>query len=298
VSPLSLPQFAGIGGVGPTLDGLTGAGGLALHSDEVGIVHRTTGLFPHWQMLAGYLFVIVVAGLAALLSPGRGPLPSAATAAIALLALAAMVSTGTFVTAFGVIGAAFALGAWYGRLGRVVAGLGAVAAGALALFGSLIAERVAFSFDTAPGADRPAFVPQSIDYRLDLWTEELLPAIAGRWLTGWGPDLPSNLSFEYTESMYLTLLFRGGIPLLLVYGVLMLALAGAAWRLAAGGGRALDVLLGRTVVTLVALLAVLHLLEPYFVTSGLPHLIWILAALVMSGLHDAGRLGARCERAP
>jgi hypothetical protein len=46
-------------------------------------------------------------------------------------------------------------------------------------------------------------------------------------------------------------------------------------------------MVGRAVVTLVALLGVLHLLEPYFVTSGLPHLIWILAALVMSGLHDA-----------
>ncbi|MGH2745155.1 MAG: hypothetical protein ACRDN8_22230, partial [Thermoleophilaceae bacterium] len=87
-------------------------------------------------------------------------------------------------------------------------------------------------------------------------------------------------------SMYLTLLFRGGIPLLLVYGLLMLALAGAAWRLAARSGRPSDRLLGRAVVALVALLAVLHLLEPYFVTSGLPHLIWILAALVLSGLHD------------
>ena len=287
VSLLALLQFAGIGGVGPMLDGLTGAGGLALHSDAAGIVHRTTGVFPHWQMLAGYLFVIVVAGLAALLSPDRGPLPKPATAGIALLALGAMVSTGTFVTAFGVIGAAFVLGAWYRRVGRVVAGLGAVAAAALALFGSLIAERVAFSFDTAPGADRPAFVPQSIDYRLDLWTEELLPAIAGRWMTGWGPDLPSSLSFEYTESMYITLLFRGGIPLLLVYGLLMLALAGAAWRLAAGTAWGFDRMLGRTVVVLVALLAVLHLLEPYFVTSGLPHLTWILAALAMSGLHDA-----------
>ena len=287
VSLLALLQFAGVGGVGSMLDGLTGASGLALHSDEVGIIHRTTGVFPHWQMLAGYLFVIVVAALAALLSPVRGPLPGLVTAGIALLAFGAMVSTGTFVTAFGVIGAAFVLGAWYGRLGRVVAGVGAVAAGALAVFGSLIAERVAFSFDTAPGADRPAFVPQSIDYRLDLWFDELLPAIAGRWMTGWGPDLPSGLSFEYTESMYLTLLFRGGVPLLLVYGLLMLALAGAAWRLAAGSGRGFDRMLGQTVVVLVALLAVLHLLEPYFVTSGLPHLVWILAALVLSALHDA-----------
>jgi O-antigen ligase len=146
---------------------------------------------------------------------------------------------------------------------------------------------VAFSFSAAPGADREAFVPQSIAYRFELWTEQLLPAIAGRWLTGWGPDLPSSLSFEHTESMYLTLLFRGGVPLVLVYAALTLALAGAAWRLGARSARPFDRMLARVMFTLVALLAVLHLLEPYFVTTGLPHLIWILAALVMSGLHDA-----------
>jgi O-antigen ligase len=292
VSLLALLQFAGIGGLGSTLSSLTGAEGLVVHSEEVGIEHRTTGVFPHWQMLAGYLFVVVVTGLGALLAPGRGPLPRWLTCAVTLLALAAMISTGTFVTAFGVLAAALVLGAWYGRLGRVVAGLAVVAAGVAALFGSLVAERVAFSFGAAPGADREAFVPQSIAYRFELWTEELLPAIAGRWVTGWGPDLPSSLSFEHTESMYLTLLFRGGIPLLLVYAALTLALAGAAWRLAARAARPFDRMLGRAMFTLVALLVVLHLLEPYFVTTGLPHLIWILAALVLSGLHDVR------ERAP
>jgi hypothetical protein len=287
VSLLALLQYAGAGGLSDTLSSLTGAEGLAVHTEEEGIENRTTGVFPHWQMLAGYLFVVVVAGTGALLAPGQGPLRGWITGAITLLALAAMISTGTFVTAFGALCAAFALGAWYARLGRVVTGLGAVAAGAAALFGSLIAERVAFSFSAAPGADREAFVPQSIAYRLDLWTGELLPAIAGRWLTGWGPDLPSSLSFEHTESMYLTLLFRGGIPLLLVYGALTLALAGAAWRVASRSGHPFDLMLGRVMLTLVALLAVLHLLEPYFVTSGLPHLVWILAALVLSALHDA-----------
>jgi len=285
VSVLALLQFAGVGGLSSTLNSLTGAEGLLVHSEEVGIEHRTTGVFPHWQMLAGYLFVVVVAGLGALI--GRGPLPGWTVGAVTLLALAAMISTGTFVTAFGALGAAFVLGAWYGRLGRVLAGVGAAAAGAAAVFGSLIAERVAFSFSAAPGADREAFVPQSIAYRFELWSEQLLPAIAGRWLTGWGPDLPSSLSFEHTESMYLTLLFRGGVPLVLVYAALTLALAGAAWRLAARSARPFDRMLGRVMFTLVALLAVLHLLEPYFVTTGLPHLIWILAALVLSGLHDA-----------
>jgi hypothetical protein len=287
VSVLALLQFAGLGGVDSVLNSLTGSEGLVVHTEETGIEHRTTGLFPHWQMLAGYLFVVVVAGLACLLAPGRKPLPGWLCGAVTALALAAMVSTGTFTTALGALAAALVFGAWYGRLGRVMAGIGAAAAAGAALFGSLIAERVAFSFHAAPGSDRPAFVPQSLDYRLDLWTEQLLPAIAGRWLTGWGPDLPSSLSFEYTESMYLTLLFRGGIPLLLVYAAMTLALAGVAWRVATRSARPLDRMLGRLMFTLVALLAVLHLLEPYFATTGLPHLIWIVAALTLSARHDS-----------
>jgi O-antigen ligase len=145
---------------------------------------------------------------------------------------------------------------------------------------------VAFSFAAAPGTDRELFVPQSIAYRIELWTGELLPAIAGRWLTGWGPDLPSSLSFEHTESMYLTLLFRGGVPLLLIYAGLMLALAGAAWRLARRAGDPVDAMLARIVLVLVATLAILHVLEPYFVTTGLPHLVWVLAALLLSAVHD------------
>jgi hypothetical protein len=286
VSVLALLQYAGVGGVDAVLNSATGAEGLVLHTEEVGIEHRTTGVFPHWQMLAGYLFVIVVVGLGAVLAPGRAPLPRLLVGAITLLALAAMISTGTFVTAFGALAVALLLGAWYRRLGRLLAGLGVLACGVAATFGSLISERVAFAFVSAPGTDRAALVPQSVAYRLDLWTDELLPAIAGRWLTGWGPDLPSSLSFEYTESMYLTLLFRGGVPLLLIYAGLMLALAGAAWRLARRGPRPLDALLGRVVVALVALLAILHLLEPYFATTGLPHLIWLLAALVISAQHD------------
>jgi hypothetical protein len=288
VSLLALLQYAGLVGVDSVLNAATGAEGLVLHTEEAGIEHRTTGVFPHWQMLAGYLFVIVVVGLGTLLAQGRGPLPQLLSGTIALLALAAMISTGTFVTAFGVLAAALLLGAWYRRLGRLLAGLAVLAGGVAAVFGSLISERIAFAFVSAPGTDRAALVPQSVAYRIDLWTDELLPAIAGRWLTGWGPDLPSSLSFEYTESMYLTLLFRGGVPLLLIYAGLMLALAGAAWRLARDSSRPLDALLGRVVVALVALLAILHLLEPYFATTGLPHLIWVLAALVMAAQHDPG----------
>jgi hypothetical protein len=147
------------------------------------------------------------------------------------------------------------------------------------LFGGAIQDRLAYTFTTAPGAERHALMPQSVDYRLELWTEQFLPALHNHWLTGYGPLLPPHISFEYTESLYLTLLFRGGVVLLLVYAGLMVALGAIAWRAARSRAPARR-LAGRVTFLLVGLLAVMHLMEPYFTTSGLPHLVWILAALV------------------
>jgi hypothetical protein len=283
VSVLALLQYAGVGAVSSFLASVTGAGELLSFQEAYGA--RMTGVFPHWQMLAGYLFVVVTVGLCALISGARTSLPTWAMAAMTGLAGSAMITTGTFVTAIGAVVAAIAFGVWQRRSGRVVAALALAAVLAVAAFGSLIQQRLDYSFETAPGADRHALVPQSVAYRLDLWTEQMLPAIGGRWLTGYGPDIPTSVSFEYTESMYLTLLFRGGVPLLLVYAALMLALGAAALRLARSAG-GVDRVIGRSLFALVALLAVLHLFEPYFATSGLPHLIWILAALCISAARD------------
>lgn len=280
VSLLAILQYASVPGVSGALASVTGVDAfVTAQVQELGA--RATGPFPHWQVLAGYLFVVVVVGLGALMAGERRVLPRWALVSVTGLALAAMVSTGTFVTTFGVVAALLVLGAWYRRLGRaaLVLAVGVVLSGVF--FGSLVEDRVDYSFTTAPGAEREALVPQSVAYRYELWTEQLLPALGGRWLTGYGPDLPGSVSFEYTESMYLTVLFRGGMPLLLIYGALMMALAAGAWRLARHFGGTAGTL-GRVVFLLVVLLAVLHLLEPYFVTSGLPHLVWVLAALVFT----------------
>jgi hypothetical protein len=72
----------------------------------------------------------------------------------------------------------------------------------------------------------------------------------------------------------------------------LLALFAAAVR-AGRSRRPGDRVIGRVVAVLVGVLAILHLLEPYFVTSGLPHMIWILAALTMSALHDRSEVPSR-----
>jgi hypothetical protein len=284
VSALAILQYLGLGGVPGVLASATGSGDLLLVARDEGD-QRMTGPFPHWQMLAGYLFVIAVVAIAVLLARERRVLPLGWIAAIAALTIGAMVTTGTFVTALGAVAAAVMLAISYRQFGRTTLALGAVAGAGALLFGSLIESRLSYTFTVAPGADRSALLPQSVAYRLQLWHDQLLPALSGHWLTGFGPDLPSSISFQYTESMYLTLLFRGGVPLLLVYAALMLTLGALAFRLGRRR-RASDGLVARMVLVLVVLLAVLHLLEPYFITSGLPQLVWLLAGLAVSAEHD------------
>jgi cell division protein FtsW (lipid II flippase) len=84
--------------------------------------------------------------------------------------------------------------------------------------------------------------------------------------------------FPYTESLYMTLLLHGGVVLLGVFLLLALALLEAGLRARDGpedAGRAA----GRVLVVGVVLLTVMHLFEPYFLNTGMAHLLWITAAL-------------------
>ena len=83
VSLLALAQYLQVGGVAGVLESATGSQQLAAHAAREDIGSRMTGVFPHWQMLAGYLFVIVVICTAALLARQRVLMPRGALAAIA-----------------------------------------------------------------------------------------------------------------------------------------------------------------------------------------------------------------------
>jgi len=276
VSLLALAQSFGVPGVGDLLGRIAGGnatGGLAYFSD------RATGPFPHWQVLAGYLFAVVVVGTALLVEDARDVLPRWALAGAVGLALAATLASGTFTTLLAALAAALLLGAWRRRLGRVAVGLGIAAAVAAVAFGPTIEARVSEQFDRAQGVDRAAYVPASLAYRYDLWDRTYLPLVQERLVLGYGPQLPPNLAFPYTESLYLTLVLRGGVPLLLLYAALMVALV----ALAVPRARSPDPVvraLGRATILVVALLVPMHLLEPYFTLTGTAHVIWILAALL------------------
>jgi O-antigen ligase len=147
-------------------------------------------------------------------------------------------------------------------------------------FAPLLGSRVNQQFETSHATGSSSHVPQTIGYRYQVWQDEFAPLLSGRLLTGYGPDLPPQLNFPFTESLYITLLMRGGIPLLLVYAALMCAFAAAGAR-AARSDEPERSIAGRVLVVCIGVLLFIHLLESYFVDSGPPHLLWLLAALMV-----------------
>ena len=273
VSAMAILQQLNVPGVRELTTSLTGAD---LSEDwAYQQLPRATGPFPHWHMAGGYLLIVILLCVGLLLEGSRRVLSRRAIIGVLALAVAALAGTVAIAPMFAGGAGALLLGFELGRLGRIAVWLAAAAVAVGLLFGPVMNAR----YEQQLG-DGPALaVPQTVAYRHQVWTEQFIPALSGHWTTGYGPDLPPQIQWDHTESVYITLLLRGGVSLLALYGGLMWALAHTAGRCVAARPdhvRAVARVLRITVV----LLAFLHLVMPYFVTTGLPHLLWLLPALV------------------
>jgi hypothetical protein len=195
-----------------------------------------------------------------------------------VLAVAALVQTASLTPLIGVIVGGLVIGYWSQRLVRVLAGLAVIAAVIAVLFAPLLGARLRDQFHPAPTTQRSAVVPQTIAFRYQVWTNEFAPILSGHLLTGYGPEPPATLSFGYTESLYVTLILRGGLPLLLVYFGLVAALLAQTRPVLADPDVERRVV-ARVLTIMFVMLIFMHLFISYFVDSGSPHLLWILAGV-------------------
>ncbi|HEX7290471.1 MAG TPA: O-antigen ligase family protein [Conexibacter sp.] len=299
VSVLTYAQAARIPGVNELLVSLTGqdySGRLAW------AVPRANGPFPHWTMLAGYMFAIVLLCVALLLGGASGRrrrlvLVTLVTSAITLIL------TVTIAPMLGALCGALALAWWYRRSGRALAYVAVGGAIAAIAFQPLLARRTDDQFASASSSSQSySLVPHTVSSRIGFWTDQYLPAMRGRWLTGYGPQIPPDVTWKYTESVYIGLLLRGGLPLLALYGLMTWALLLGALEVArrparpadpARAGpradaeeRGLERALARGTIVLLGVLAVIQVIAPLFLTTGLPHVWWILAAFVLGAAAD------------
>lgn len=244
---------------------------------------RATGTFPHWQVAAGYFLVVGVLGFALLMRPGHGVLNDRALMAVFALDTLALLRTVTSgaSTALVVTCVVFAL-----LSGRVRNPLTWIPIGVLivvVLGGSVFAQRYKEQYHPpSNGVQAHGIVPRTIYFRYKIWKDEYLPVLEDRWVTGYGPDIPPDAKWKYTESVYVTMLLRGGVLLLFIYAAFMVKLL-LEGRQLVRAGPALEAGIGSATVAIVLVLAVTQVIATYFTTSGAPQVIWTLAALVGAG---------------
>lgn len=279
VSVLGVAEALGPPVIHDTLVSLTGT--TAFSSPGYDPVLRAASVFPIWLSLAGYLLVPVLLSVSLLLNRSREVLPTWLLAVVAILGVMATVSslTVTILAAMG-LGCIY-LGWRHGSLLRVL-GLAAVAtvAGWVA-FGEQVAARVqAQQGSPAVNASVPAWVPQTLQYRVSIWQEQFVDLVQRYLATGYGPGYPPGVSWAHTESGYLTILLRGGLPYLVVTGVLLATVVSRARTEAANSGSRERTSLAEVAGLLALLQVVVNLTFPYFTASGLPQPMWLLWGLL------------------
>jgi hypothetical protein len=245
---------------------------------DLGHLDRATALFANWQVLAGYLLAVGMLSSAVVAFRAERVLPARLAYPILIVIVAALARTLTIGALVGWIAGTVALVALAGRVRLSGGRLAAVLATALVLFSAVLAARSQQQFHAHTGGASTGIVPRTLIDRYNIWAHQYIPALSGRWVTGYGPGIPTDVAWKFTESVYVTMVLRGGLILLGIYGFLSAGFVAVARRATTASAEARA--LRATVITLVLVLVPLQLIATYFTTSGLPEVLWILAGLL------------------
>jgi hypothetical protein len=256
---------------------------------------RATGIMENWHSLGGYMLVIILLCTALLLDRNQRVMSRRSLSIVLTFAALAMTVALTLGPIIGAIAGSIGLGAITGRSRKVIGWLAIGALVMVVVLGPFLGARLDQQFRTqvgqATGNAGPSFLPQTVRYRIEVWRGQYLPVVASNLLTGYGPKLPPYVNWRFTEMLYLTLLLKGGLPLLAIYAGLMFA----GWSLAkwlaprASSGERCT---AYVVLILILLLIPMNLINPYFTNTGLAHPLWILFGLVGAAagqLHEQPR---------
>ena len=245
-------------------------------------VSRATGPFAIWHDLGSYLFVIVLLGVALLVNQSYRVMKRRTLAWIVVLAGIALISTATITPIVGtVVGVLVLAVTARPRKQWVVRAAGLIVLLCVA-FGPFLAARYKQEYALQAPIKQIPYLPETINFRIAVWTTEFIPVIVKHLVIGIGPDTPPNLAFTFTESVYVTILLRGGLPLLFLYAGLMVALALQARDLR-NDPDAERRIVAQVLFLLIILIVFMQLVTNYFVNAGFPFLFWVLAGLLMGG---------------
>jgi hypothetical protein len=198
---------------------------------------------------------------------------------LALLLTLALFVTAEFSIILCLVVGVCVLGVKYGRGRAVLRWLGIGTIVVLVGAGGLLGQRLDAQLSSTAGTSRHAGVPQTLNTRWSIWTEQYIPASEKKPLTGYGVQLPNSVRWPFPESQYISFLIEGGVPLLATFGFLAWAMFSEARR----AGRSQDPVdraLGRGLALAVVALVVVNFVWPFLSNGGMPQLLWCLFAML------------------
>lgn len=271
-------QYLDVPGVREAIIGVVGDSPLMPEPGEGNV--RVTGPFPIAHSFGGYLLVPVVLASILLLRGDSGVLRRPLLLLVLAVDMVAVV-LGVTVTILLWVPIALLLGAAMTRRLGQAAGLLTLAAvvSAVLFSGALesrIEEQTTRTAYTTQGA-----VPQTLQYRIRVWERDYLPLMTEAAPVGFGTDAPETVIFTSTENQYITLVLRGGLPLLTAAVVALGAVGVRAWRRARLPGDA-ERSAAVTVVAILAFLPVASMVWPYVTNAGLPQSLLAFAGAALA----------------
>lgn len=278
VTALALLQQLHVGAVVDFLNRITG--GLAGPDGAPGTgTSRATGPFNNWAALAGYLLPLLLV-LWALAVSGQVTRYRRAAWVLGALALTALLLTAELsAIIFLCIGVAV-LASQSGHGRRVLRYAGPALVVGLLVAAPFLGTRFNQEFSSTAGSGRHAGVPQTLDFRFNVWRTQYIPAIEARPMSGYGADLPASINWTYPESEYVSYLIEGGLPVLALFGALAWAMVRRS-KDAIRSADPFDQAVGRAVLLSVVAMLFMNLIWPYLSNGGLPQVLWCLLAVAV-----------------
>lgn len=290
LSTLAIAQTIGVGPV-RTMLGTIGDQSSYTGNVDAGYVARATGLFNHWHLLAGYLVVILAVAVSLSLRPDPRVLGRRALGIVIALDVAALTLTLTYTAFAGALGAVALVGVLHGRGRLVLRRIGIVVAAAALVFSGALAHRAHDQFAGGGRTSSSSLLPQTVQFRLAVWQDQFLPAIEERPVLGWGATTPDAVLWPFSESVYLTLLLRGGVALLSLYvamwAAMILRALDASRRTRQRTEEGVQGVVAPAVVGAATVLIPMQALFPYFTSPGVPHLLLLLCGLAFAPARPA-----------
>lgn len=241
---------------------------------------RSTGPFASWHPLAGYVFLPLVACAVSLAAPeGRSGISRVLAGTGLVACIGALLASQTLNVMAGAVLAVAVAAMAQRRFVRVALPALLAAVLAFSLFGASVAERIDQQVLSSDPLEQGAGTPETISYRFQVWEQQFLPQVERYWLTGYGPELPPAITWRSTESLYFTLVLRGGVVLLIAFAALQVVIIREAWRARESDEPATGVVALTLLATSIALVP-MQVLFPYYTASGLPQVLWAFLGLL------------------